>query len=186
MPLLRECTRTAPLQLCVLIHPKVSGWWSYSFCHNREVRQFHHLPAQVNNQWPPTEDPDTQSYVLGRVAPEDYDKSDKGVGTELQTTGDLRYLVQKLGGGTTCDLTGKDRKIEVQVSASRDFCFGYPSLTPRRSSIAIHTALIGLAGSRKCQSAVTSWSSIHPGFAAMSRSFLSRKTKLILSHAKPY
>lgn len=95
---------------------QVSGWWSYSFCHNREVRQFHHLPPQQNNQWPPTEDPDTQSYVLGRVLPENFDsKGEKGAGTELQATGDLRYLVQKLGGGTTCDLTGKDRKIEVQV-----------------------------------------------------------------------
>ena len=26
----------------------------------------------------------------------------------------MRYLVQNLGGGTTCDLTGKERKIEVQ------------------------------------------------------------------------
>jgi len=90
----------------------VSGWWSYSFCHNREVRQFHQLPPQQNNQWPPTEDPETQSYVLGQAAQDG--TRYPGEGTELQATGELRYLVQKLGGGTICDLTGKERKIEVQ------------------------------------------------------------------------
>jgi len=91
----------------------VSGWWSYSFCHNREVRQFHQLPPQQNNQWPPTEDPETQSYVLGQAAQDGTRNS--GEGTELQATGELRYLVQKFGGGTICDLTGKERKIEIQV-----------------------------------------------------------------------
>lgn len=95
---------------------QVSGWWSYSFCHNREVRQFHQLPPQANNQWPPTEDPDTQSYVLGKISPEDYQsEGGTGAGTELQATGELRVLVQKLGGGTMCTPTGKRRKIEVQV-----------------------------------------------------------------------
>ncbi|KAL8931177.1 MAG: hypothetical protein Q9211_007168, partial [Gyalolechia sp. 1 TL-2023] len=34
--------------------------------------------------------------------------------TQLRAKGDLRYLVQTLSGGTTCDLTGRDRKIEIQ------------------------------------------------------------------------
>ncbi|KAI5789106.1 glucosidase II beta subunit-like protein-domain-containing protein [Geopyxis carbonaria] len=93
----------------------VSGWWSYSYCHNREVRQFHHLPPQRDNQWPPTQDPDTQSYILGQVSPENYKiAGERGEGTELQATGELRFLVQKLGSGTVCDLTNKHRKIEVQ------------------------------------------------------------------------
>jgi protein OS-9 len=91
----------------------VSGWWSYSFCHNREVRQFHQLPSQQSNQWPPTEDPHSQSYVLGRVSMDGTQRV--GDGTQLQATGKLRYLVQKLGSGTVCDLTGKERKIEIQV-----------------------------------------------------------------------
>jgi protein OS-9 len=33
---------------------------------------------------------------------------------ELQTKGGSRYLVQHLRGGTRCDLTGRDRRIEVQ------------------------------------------------------------------------
>ncbi len=34
--------------------------------------------------------------------------------TELQIKGDTRYLVQKMEGGTICDLTGKPRRVEVQ------------------------------------------------------------------------
>lgn len=34
--------------------------------------------------------------------------------TELQVKGDQRYLVQRMGGGTQCDLTGRDRTIEIQ------------------------------------------------------------------------
>ncbi|KAK0356246.1 Protein OS-9 [Friedmanniomyces endolithicus] len=33
---------------------------------------------------------------------------------ELVQRGESRYLVQRLGGGTACDLTGKERRIEVQ------------------------------------------------------------------------
>ena len=34
--------------------------------------------------------------------------------TELQVKGDQRYLVQRLDSGTVCDLTGRDRTIEIQ------------------------------------------------------------------------
>ncbi|KAF3765724.1 hypothetical protein M406DRAFT_228490, partial [Cryphonectria parasitica EP155] len=34
--------------------------------------------------------------------------------TELQVKGDQRFLVQRMEGGTLCDLTGRDRTIEVQ------------------------------------------------------------------------
>lgn len=33
----------------------------------------------------------------------------------LETKGSSRYMVQRLAGGTECDLTGRERKIEVQV-----------------------------------------------------------------------
>ena len=44
----------------------MSGWWSYSFCNNREIVQFHAMAAVPNGQ-PPRPDPHTQEYVLGRV-----------------------------------------------------------------------------------------------------------------------
>ncbi|BCR90778.1 PRKCSH domain-containing protein [Aspergillus chevalieri] len=102
----------------------VSGWWSYSLCYKRQIKQFHALPAGGGiPSYPPMEDPTTHSFVLGRFPRKD-DRSDideepmqKRTATdvaELQTKGGSRYLVQKLEGGTVCDLTGKSRKIEIQ------------------------------------------------------------------------
>lgn len=101
----------------------VSGWWSYSFCYKKQVKQFHALPAGPGvPNYPPTEDPTTHSFVLGRFKhDEDEEDADNDAArradtdvAQLQTKGASRYLVQNLGGGTRCDLTGAERKIEVQ------------------------------------------------------------------------
>lgn len=108
----------------------VSGWWSYSFCYNAEIMQFHQLPPSPGKATlPPKPDPGTKQYVLGRVKVARNKKEDEwgnqievhkamkrsdSPKTEIQVKGDTRYLVQKLEGGTTCDLTGKPRRIEVQ------------------------------------------------------------------------
>jgi hypothetical protein len=105
-----------------------TGWWTYSFCYNQQVRQFHALsPGQTGGRvWPPQEDPTTPAFVLGRVdestkQPGTPDQeSQHSVSTELQTS----YLVQQLAGGTPCDLTGKDRRIEVEYHCN-------PQLTDR-------------------------------------------------------
>lgn len=117
----------------------IGGWWSYRFCYNEGVRQFHQLPPSRGiPNWPPQEDPSVPGYVLGsyssKVADveDDHqedakweggsglDKSDdskrtRGGSGELVQRGESRYLTQTLGGGTRCDLTGKHRKIEIQV-----------------------------------------------------------------------
>lgn len=117
----------------------LSGWWSYSFCYNDEVKQFHQLPPGKGvPMYPPVEDTQVQSFVLGRfpknaqsgdgVYKQDARFSDdddtvlfggQNKGTmelaKLETKGETRYMVQKLAGGTVCDLTGRERKIEVQV-----------------------------------------------------------------------
>ncbi|KAL8731129.1 MAG: hypothetical protein Q9181_004412, partial [Wetmoreana brouardii] len=114
----------------------ISGWWSYSFCYNTDVKQFHQLPPGKGAPiFPPMEDPATPSYVLGRFEKNQHSPSDRKPNpridppkdtsasspsnhrtpnTQLRAKGDLRYLVQTLSGGTACDLTGRDRKIEVQ------------------------------------------------------------------------
>ncbi|KAF1996277.1 hypothetical protein P154DRAFT_498871 [Amniculicola lignicola CBS 123094] len=122
----------------------LSGWWSYSFCYKDEVRQFHQLPPSRGVPiYPPVEDNTVKSFVLGRFPEKDKkvkakqsqktlgkeegskeqvdDEGNetplKGMGSEvarLETRGQMRYMVQRLGLGTVCDLTGKDRKIEVQ------------------------------------------------------------------------
>jgi Glucosidase II beta subunit-like protein len=99
-----------------------TGWWTYSFCYNSQVRQFHALPqnAAGGRIWPPQEDPTTPAYILGKVeaqrapdssAPETHQKTDLA---ELQTKSETSYLVQKLDSGTPCDLTGKARKVEIE------------------------------------------------------------------------
>jgi protein OS-9 len=108
----------------------ISGWWSYSFCYNSEVIQFHQLPPQQGRPpFPPQIDPTYPQYTLGKVKSKMKDKEDEWGNeveihkdqrptdhptTELQVKGDTRYLVQKMEGGTTCDLTGKPRRIEIQ------------------------------------------------------------------------
>ncbi|KAI9657775.1 MAG: Protein OS-9 [Bathelium mastoideum] len=112
----------------------MSGWWSYSFCYNVGVRQFHPLPPSRGVPlYPPVEDPTVPGFELGLYMG-DTDRKAEGTGEEsdedekndadransetglarLETRGEVRYLVQRLHGGSTCDLTGKDRKIEVQ------------------------------------------------------------------------
>lgn len=99
----------------------ISGWWSYSFCYNRQIKQFHALPSGSGiPTYPPMEDPTTHSFVLGRFPRDDdddevdQDKKTAPDPAELQTKGGTRYLVQRLSYGTRCDLTGRERKIEVQ------------------------------------------------------------------------
>ena len=113
----------------------ISGWWSYSFCYNTHVKQFHQLPPGKGTPiFPPVEDPATPSYVLGKFGEvknrfENVDGDDggrdaglppqegeEGMTTEIQAKGtsSSRYLSQKLSGGTTCDLTGSPRRVEIQ------------------------------------------------------------------------
>ncbi|KAG6007045.1 hypothetical protein E4U21_006405 [Claviceps maximensis] len=109
----------------------VSGWWSYSFCKNREIVQFHAISVGGHGQ-APRRDPNGQEYILGQVpslpAPttsgnrqtskkygDDVDERKAArLPAELQMKGDQPFLVQRLEGGTICDLTGKERTVEVQ------------------------------------------------------------------------
>ena len=95
-----------------------AGWWSYSFCYMKEVRQFHaRVPGQGVPVYPPAEDPDSKTYVLGRFQKNSERGQPTAASTEvaaLQTKGESWYLVQYLERGTICDLTRRPRKIEVQ------------------------------------------------------------------------
>jgi protein OS-9 len=114
------------------------GWWSYSFCYNNGVTQFHQLPPQAGRPvFPPQRDMNTPLYVLGRAKPKGQKTQREegegegegggnelevrkaggapgGLGSEMQVKGDTRYLMQTLEHGTVCDLTGRPRRIEIQ------------------------------------------------------------------------
>jgi protein OS-9 len=101
-----------------------SGWWSYSFCYRKQIKQFHALAAGRGiPNYPPMEDPSTHSFILGQFPADANDKGEEKQEhkqtsrtdmAELHTKGGSRYLVQHLRGGTKCDLTGRDRRVEVQ------------------------------------------------------------------------
>lgn len=102
----------------------VSGWWSYSFCRNTELVQYHALASSPKGQ-PPKRDLHSPEYVLGRVptVPSQSRSSESTsaaeheldpIPAEIQEKGKQRYLVQKLEGGTICDLTQRERTVEVQ------------------------------------------------------------------------
>jgi protein OS-9 len=112
----------------------MSGWWSYSFCYGQQIVQFHALPNGIKGG-PPVKDPQSDEYVLGRVHGDEASrhgkagkqKKEEGVvaaaaapapgapaNTELLIKDNQRYLVQRLDKGTVCDLTGRERTIEVQ------------------------------------------------------------------------
>jgi Glucosidase II beta subunit-like protein len=102
-----------------------TGWWTYAFCHNRYVKQFHALPPGNNvPHYPPVQDPSTESFILGQTPAYERHQDteiygqppsqlDEGL-TSVDALGEQRYLVQKMGGGTWCDLIKKNRRIEVQ------------------------------------------------------------------------
>ncbi|OBT80398.1 hypothetical protein VF21_00773 [Pseudogymnoascus sp. 05NY08] len=56
----------APLGKSCLYY--TSGWWSYKFCYNDSITQFHAAPPQPGRpQFPPVRDPRTPQFVLGRA-----------------------------------------------------------------------------------------------------------------------
>ncbi|KAJ6596804.1 hypothetical protein DFH09DRAFT_1132769 [Mycena vulgaris] len=104
-------------------------WFTYSYCHNKEIRQFRELiQARPPPPGPhhPEEDPDWESYTLGRAPPTPEPGADLTVAQqdalaanlELARSAGSRYLVQRWGDGTICDKTGKPREVEVQFHCS--------------------------------------------------------------------
>ncbi|PCH38090.1 hypothetical protein WOLCODRAFT_161294 [Wolfiporia cocos MD-104 SS10] len=116
-----------PLTGTCLYHRQ--GWFTYSYCHNLHVRQFHELPPQHPHrpgEYQPQEDTEWESYTLGRAPPEFEAGADLTVAEaaalatniELARGAGSRYLVQRWGDGTYCDKTGRKREIEVQFHCS--------------------------------------------------------------------
>ncbi|CAI4219665.1 unnamed protein product [Parascedosporium putredinis] len=94
----------------------IDGWWSYRFCYGKDIVQYHALP-HIPDGRPPVQDPDTLAYILGRAPGYEPGKKSKGAKKKQQTQQqeeEQRFLVQRLGLGTICDLTGRERTIEIQ------------------------------------------------------------------------
>ncbi|KAJ2388713.1 Protein OS-9 [Coemansia sp. RSA 2611] len=100
-----------------------TGWWTFEYCHDRLVRQYHRMAPDKHGHVAEIE------YRLGEYSQrkrlptlDDSDSSDAraDAGSELsQTTqirqnGRKRFLTQLWAGGTLCDITRQPREVEVQ------------------------------------------------------------------------
>lgn len=100
------------------------GWWTYSFCYNDEIKQFHRLMPQQGMPWgPPVEDPNVESYYLGKFSDlgAEHDGTGSAKSTELANfrhVGDSRSLVVNYGMGSYCDVIGAERRTEVQFQCN--------------------------------------------------------------------
>ncbi|CAH8389346.1 unnamed protein product [Eruca vesicaria subsp. sativa] len=87
------------------------GWWSYEFCHLRSVRQLHVEDGTKI----------VQEFSLGKYDPEATAAFNQNV--SHASTMKERYHSHIFTNGTTCDLTGTPREVEVYNLVSADFFF---------------------------------------------------------------
>ncbi|KAJ2696299.1 Protein OS-9 [Coemansia sp. IMI 209128] len=82
----------------------LGGWWTFEYCHNQHVRQFHLLAPDKSGNTQEIE------FRLGaypkRIALDD--------SQQVRRIGRSRYVTQVWGGGTLCDMTREPRDIEIQ------------------------------------------------------------------------
>ncbi|KAL8364855.1 hypothetical protein RB595_003907 [Gaeumannomyces hyphopodioides] len=83
-----------------------SGWWSYTFCYNGDVVQFHALPPQSGGS--PVRDPSAPEYVLGRSLPQSADSS--GGNAKNGGAGGRR-------GGFDIDTAGREEQAVLQQNS---------------------------------------------------------------------
>ncbi|EJU05423.1 hypothetical protein DACRYDRAFT_113549 [Dacryopinax primogenitus] len=100
------------------------GWFTYSYCHNDQVRQFREM-AHSHPHPPggriPEEDPNYEAYTLGVSPMHNVENWELALqiqnNLELRGTG-KRYLVQTWSDGTVCDKSGRGREVEIQFHCS--------------------------------------------------------------------
>ncbi|KAG5653967.1 hypothetical protein H0H81_008835 [Sphagnurus paluster] len=119
----RSWSLLQPLSGTCLYHRQ--GWFTYSYCHNEEIRQFKEATSSksTGGHKPPQEDPDWEAYTLGKAPKPGADltvaeQNAHAANLELARGAGSRYLVQRWGDGTLCDKTGKSREVEVQFHCS--------------------------------------------------------------------
>ncbi|KIY62956.1 hypothetical protein CYLTODRAFT_426514 [Cylindrobasidium torrendii FP15055 ss-10] len=115
----------APLAGHCLYHRQ--GWFTYSYCHGSEIRQFKERtnppPTAGKSQYAgykPEEDPKWESYTLGRAPQTNTDVAIRNGNIQLAHggAGGSHYLVQTWGDGTMCDKSGRPREVQIQFHCS--------------------------------------------------------------------
>ncbi|TEB31253.1 hypothetical protein FA13DRAFT_1754770 [Coprinellus micaceus] len=116
----RSWSLLQPLSGTCIYHRQ--GWFTYSYCHNEQIRQFREQAQSVSRlpagTYQPEEDPEWESYTTLGADLTVAERNAQAANLELARNAGSRYLVQRWGDGTTCDKTGKPREVEVQFHCS--------------------------------------------------------------------
>ena len=142
---------------------RLEGWWTYEFCFNKSIRQFHQEKVKGTL---PEKTVVTQDYTLGAWWSADAQKepatqpatpsASAAVGTdELREDAKTRkkYWSQTYGNGTTCEINGRPRQTEVRLQCSP----GEPSFLASVEEVATCSYLVHFSTNLLCR---------HPGFMA--------------------
>ena len=88
---------------------RVEDWWTYEVCYKKAARQYHGEGSKVTDQ-----------YFLGNYSAAASDMVNPTVDTELGGGGSgVKYVKQMYVDGDTCELTGKNRSVEVRFVCGR-------------------------------------------------------------------
>eukprot|EP00697_Spironema_sp_BW2_P000245 gnl/Spiro4/10329_TR5512_c0_g1_i1.p1 gnl/Spiro4/10329_TR5512_c0_g1~~gnl/Spiro4/10329_TR5512_c0_g1_i1.p1 ORF type:complete len:339 (+),score=40.73 gnl/Spiro4/10329_TR5512_c0_g1_i1:93-1019(+) len=98
------------------------GWWTYELCYQKSVRQFH-----AEGTFPHPSNPKQKmhkivvEYTLGLYDPV-LTAAARGI---PPTEGQPQESIQHFSGGTECDITGKQRSLEVHFKCNPDETTGH-------------------------------------------------------------
>jgi hypothetical protein len=89
----------------------IESYWTYSVCYGKEIQQFHvNVQVRIDGRFIPAPEEGTPIYVLGRF--------DSDTLTTIGHTDSTNYVSQQVIHGSECDLTQKDRTVEIQYFCS--------------------------------------------------------------------
>ncbi|KAJ2144225.1 Protein OS-9 [Coemansia sp. RSA 678] len=100
-----------PLRANCITH--TTGWWTFEYCHNRLVRQYHRMAPDSHGHAAEIE------YRLGEYSHRKHRSISAAQepvehATQIRRIGRKQFLTQVWAGGTLCDITRQPREVEVQ------------------------------------------------------------------------
>lgn len=85
---------------------RIEDWWTYEVCYKKAARQYHSEGNAVLDQ-----------YHLGNYSAADSDMLVPTIDSEV--AGEMHYVRQAYLGGAPCELTGRNRSVEVRYVCGR-------------------------------------------------------------------
>ncbi|KAI8323275.1 hypothetical protein GQ54DRAFT_286614 [Martensiomyces pterosporus] len=100
-------------------------WWTYEYCHDQYVRQYHQIDATEGSETIVIQyrlgDHSRRKRLLALPSHPNEKGRDEAGGeneatrtTQIKRVGRKQFLAQTWGGGTVCDITRRPREVEIQ------------------------------------------------------------------------